>query len=619
MALQEVFSTEAAKLPDDAALLPVEKAAQLFAAIAAVDRKAVRKLLEEGVSPNVRDEKGNTPLMAAVRSDSNLTIAGMLLGRGADIHAVNAQGETALHVAFNAGVQMLRLMLSVGADPLVINDNDKRENMIFHAVTAGNEKAVDALLGAGIKPTVVNTNSETLLNLAAQAGDVALVKKFIDLGVNPNQATAKGVTPLRSAMWNQNPALAAQYLDCINLILKGGADPSCEQAEKHSNSRTHVDYNLAQELGGDIWAAVEAADKKFQITRAAKSGVGNIITNLLQQGVAPDAVDRYGYTAVQYASGFNLPAEIKALIDAGADPKRLRPDDRTPLTHAAKEGEAANIPVLVVGGADPNAYDGKGRSPLTGAVLDNAGNAGATVKALCDAKADPNLPDKTGDYALAIAARTEDFDAMSALITAGAKVDLCLNKQTALLSACSAEDEGKCAILLLENGADPNIVAEQTSSPLLVAALSKNSKLVEALLAKGALPDTVCDVGVGTALMQASEHGDAECIKLLLAAKADPNLGAGPYGRSPLHSAVLSGNLESVQLLIAAGATTFAKDGENKTPFDCAEANKKNYEIFEAVAARRDDELNHWAEDSVRTTGSTSGMKKLKFKPKAPS
>lgn len=555
--------------------------------------------------------------MKAAVSDDNLTIAGMLLGRGADVNAVNNAGQTALHTAFTAGEKVTRLLLTFNADPLVLQSVQQREKLVFHAVASGNTAAVDALLAAGVAPAIVNTNQETLLFTAAKYGDPKMVAKMTGLGIDPNANTAKGYSPLRAAMYNQNPAMAAEYLECVKLILKAGADPSIELIERNPNSNNHIDYNFAREIGGEIWAAVEEADKKFQVTRAAKSGQGKTIIALLQQGVVADAVDRYGYTAVQQAAGFNIPDAVKALIEAGADPKRLRPDGKTPLTHAAAEGVAANIPVLVAGGADPNAFDGKGSTPLTCAIFNNDGAAGAVVQALVDAKADPNLQDKQGEYPLAFAARMEDYDAMSALIKAGAKVDLCLNKQTALLSACSAEDDGKCATLLLENGADPNIVAEKTSSPLLVATIGKKAGVVEALLKKGALPDTVCEVGTGTALVQAAANGDAACVKLLLDARADVNLSAGPHARSPLHEAVRSGNLETVKLLIAAGATTFAKDKKNQTPFDYAEGNKQNYEIFEAIAVRRDKELDHWAEDSVRTTGATSGMKTLKFKPKA--
>jgi len=67
-------------------------------------------LLEAGVDPNHRDKFGNTPLMAFAaelpESDDYKTpqiILELLLSHGADVHARNRAGETALHIAVRCG------------------------------------------------------------------------------------------------------------------------------------------------------------------------------------------------------------------------------------------------------------------------------------------------------------------------------------------------------------------------------------------------------------------------------------------------------------------------------------------------------------------------------------
>jgi len=83
--------------------------------------------------------------------------------------------------------------------------------------------------------------------------------------------------------------------------------------------------------------------------------------------------------------------------------------------------------------------------------------------------------------------------------------------------------------LLLERGADPNLVAESSIArvpPLGTAAFVRRPDLAELLLDGGA---DVNGLGEGrfTALDSAVQNGDEAMIRLLLDRGADPKLGAG--------------------------------------------------------------------------------------------
>lgn len=81
-------------------------------------------LLDAGVDPNAYDEYGNTPLMAfcaQVPDDDDykvpVSILQLLLSRGADLHARNRRGETALHVAVRRGRRLaVRTLVNAGAN-----------------------------------------------------------------------------------------------------------------------------------------------------------------------------------------------------------------------------------------------------------------------------------------------------------------------------------------------------------------------------------------------------------------------------------------------------------------------------------------------------------------------
>ncbi len=77
----------------------------------------VNFLTDRGAKPNVRNKKGETPLMIASNQSWVLGVAA-LLDAGADINESNATGETPLIAAvLRRDTEMIRLLLSKGANP----------------------------------------------------------------------------------------------------------------------------------------------------------------------------------------------------------------------------------------------------------------------------------------------------------------------------------------------------------------------------------------------------------------------------------------------------------------------------------------------------------------------
>jgi ankyrin repeat protein len=95
------------------------------------------------------------------------------------------------------------------------------------------------------------------------------------------------------------------------------------------------------------------------------------------------------------AAGWRTPAEVRALLAAGADLNGPDQGGSTPLYRASVQGEAANVEVLLAAGAAPNVESGTGDEglPLCGAAV--WGHLD-TVRALLAAGADPNLREDHG-------------------------------------------------------------------------------------------------------------------------------------------------------------------------------------------------------------------------------
>ena len=127
--------------------------------------------------------------------------------------------------------------------------------------------------------------------------------------------------------------------------------------------------------------------------------------------------------------------------------------------------------------------------------------------------------------------------------------------------AAVANDRSDDVRAMLARGVDPNVVDANGDPALAIAARAGNVKVIDALLAGKAAPDTRNRFG-DTPLMLAALNGRLDAAKALRAAGANLN----PRGWTPLSYAATGGHDEMVTWLLAEGAEIDAPSANGTTP-----------------------------------------------------
>lgn len=184
----------------------------------------MRKLLDQGISPNITDSAGWTPVMWAAAKD-NVDTLGLLLDRGGYLEARNKKGETALHIAARwSRLDTVRYLISRGAKTEAL-DRLAWPPMMWAAMQ-GRTDVIKALAEGGANINFVDTNGNTPLMMAANRGRENTVRELLRLGVNTARTNKAGQRAADVARQARYPQLA----DIIE-----GREPAPPQKEKRGS------------------------------------------------------------------------------------------------------------------------------------------------------------------------------------------------------------------------------------------------------------------------------------------------------------------------------------------------------------------------------------------------
>jgi ankyrin repeat protein len=249
----------------------------------------LRRLLDQGLSPNAATKSGGTTVLMAAAPD--VEKMKLLIDRGANVNARAQSRFSALMVAaqYQDSSAAINLLLDRGAQvgpPAEGGAPVFNANPFFLASYAGNASILRRLRDAGAKidepMTLIGTSRTTPLLGAFKFGDDEVARALFDLGTPIEFADGNGITMLGRAALNNEVSMARW------LIGRG------------------ANVNVVDKLGMTplLWAA------------SMDFGDPAMIELLLKSGASADAKNRDGLTALDLARKYGHSESVPALSRA---------------------------------------------------------------------------------------------------------------------------------------------------------------------------------------------------------------------------------------------------------------------------------------------------------------
>lgn len=209
-----------------------------------------------------------------------------------------------------------------------------------------------AWLAAGVAPLWAQASTPALV-AAAEAGDVAALRRLLDAGAPVDTRDARRRTALLAATH-------ANHVDAARLLIERGADVNAKDDIQDSpflyaGARGRLEIlRLTLAAGADLKSTNRYGGTA--LIPAAHYGHVDTVRELLKTRIDIDHVNRLGWTALLEAiilgdGGAAHTEIVRLLVAHGAQLQRADAQGVTPLAHAEQRGQRAIADILRRAGA----------------------------------------------------------------------------------------------------------------------------------------------------------------------------------------------------------------------------------------------------------------------------
>ncbi|EPB76897.1 FYVE zinc finger [Ancylostoma ceylanicum] len=479
----------------------VDKESLLHIAVKRDSLDISKFLLENNAMVDVEDKSGATPLEVAVRQN-NAGMVNLLLTYGASVRPPRSGQNYILHTAVSKGAQMLKVFaekakdvdwsasgvlsyaldekaldcarIAVSAGAQVESKDSEGNTLLIQRILQSDDAGATFLLEQGAKHLVKDSHGRSCFELAAFYGLINTLRVICGLGVNINERTGGGFgyTVLKHA-------LSEGHYDCATLLVSLGCDLESVTADgSFIQTMLHHFIDTADEKaavflvqngcnGNATRASRDSGDEKEEVAlhRAVAAGLNELVAALVTAKVNLNWQDAQGRTACHIAIQEKNAEALSELLKA---------NDVSFLSLAAAIVERQPHVALQT--------NGNGENLLHTSVKSNDLES---VLFLLSTHTDATRVTTDGSKrsALHYAANVDNELILRNLILAGCDVGLTAADGSTALHVAVRANRPVHTEILLENGADPNLIDERRENALLAAVRCGSVDCVKVLVA----------------------------------------------------------------------------------------------------------------------------------------
>ncbi|MFD4787205.1 ankyrin repeat domain-containing protein [Streptomyces sp. NPDC058459] len=306
------------------------------------------------------------------------------------------------------------------------------------------------------------------------------------------------------------------------------------------------------------------SDDPLSLDASIRAGDLAAAVELLRSGADANRRGPEGLTPLMIASGLGQPQMVELLLTSGADVLAVEPRMGATAIHKAAQSGNTDVTGLLLdhGSFVDQQSPVLGNTALMDAVLHKQESV---VRLLLERGARTPIRNHWQQTALELA-KDDGLDAIARLIEARNEADAAHIENLTLITAIKSGDLGEVR-RLISSGVPVNERApvvggfDDDYTPLGIATREGNADIVRVLLDAGADPRRVIGLMRGTPVHEAGYFGHTEVLRSLTeksGSAGTPTIeldAQGPYnGLTALHDAVWHGHLAAARVLVGAGA-----------------------------------------------------------------
>ena len=475
-----------------------------------------------------QDDAGNTPLHWAV-ANGNLGVTKILLDGGADIDALNNDGDAPVHLVARFGHLEVAEYLFEFNDTLKNSQNESGFAPLHIAALYGQTDFITMLFEQNVDKTIISKKRFGPLHTAIHSYDPVTVQLLLDNDIEIDQRDNFGNTPFQHAVLINN-------IEFAKLLVANGAKLNHKNNEGNNALHLISSSTLTKKYLRNLRNLEPKSDTERQ----------SAVSELLQ---------------ASFSTNFEM---YQWLVSEDIDINSNNRLNRTPLQTAVLANNIAFIRQISNGGADIEHQDASGNTSIHLAVIEDLG---VIVEYLARLKARVDTANFSGDLPIHSASLSASPEVIEILIDYGADITKRNNSGRSPIHLAVYSQNLQTAETLIKQGADVEIPDSNNNTPLHYVAYAglttelniDSSSSLDSQTQGNQTDDQTRD---GTDVV--------DMIDLLL--KSGANINAQDNeGNTPLHSATLIGQITTIESLLLAGADPTITNNSGQTPLQLAE------------------------------------------------